>query len=155
MPRVIRSVFIIFLLLAGKSFAQEISKKYHELTKIAYARYKLSDFKNAGLAFSSAFKFFGGKGLVEDRYYAARCWALANEADSAFAQLYRITEKVYYSNYDQLITDKEFDNLHADVRWGKLLTMVKENKAFNFAKLITNNIHFIHYVDQPYPINKK
>lgn len=137
---------ITFLLVLGVLFANgqtkneySESKEYPIFIKKADSLFKVKDFKNSGIAFSSAFKSNGFRGLLNDRYNAARSWSLANNADSAFFQLFRITEKANYKDYDRVVKEEDFISLHSDVRWIKLLDLIKQNKEFNFGfEKITN-----------------
>lgn len=116
------------------------SKEYPIYIKKADSLFKVKDYKNSGLAFSDAFKSNGFKGLLNDRYNAARSWSLANNADSAFFQLYRITEKAYFKDYDRVVKEDDFKSLRSDNRWAKLLELLKQNKEFNFGFEKTNNM---------------
>ena len=116
------------------------SKEYPIYIKRADSLYKVKDYNNSGLAYSEAFKSNGFKGLLNDRYNAARSWSLANKADSAFFQLFRITEKAHFKDYDRVVKEEDFKSLHADNRWSKLLELLKQNKSFNFGFEKINNL---------------
>jgi hypothetical protein len=76
---------IYFLLIISLSFkiisAQEITPVYAKQIQIADSLYKSGDYKNAASAYASAFKNFGNKGLIDDRYHAACSYALSENAD--------------------------------------------------------------------------
>jgi hypothetical protein len=117
---------ILFILTVTITFAQP--KEYFSLVKKADSLYKAKDHLNSGLSYSSAFKANGWKGYLTDRYNAACAWALASKNDSAFFQLTRIATKANYTEYDQIIADKDLNSLHNDKRWTPLITKIKENK---------------------------
>jgi hypothetical protein len=49
-------------------------------------------------------------------YFAANCFALAGDRDSAFVHLGAVIE-ARYGSVDQMKQDTDFDNLHGDPRW--------------------------------------
>jgi len=61
--------------------------------------------------------------------------AQAGMTDSAFFQLERIAIKTNYSDYNHLTIDADLVSLHADKRWDKLCTLVKDNKEKSEANL--------------------
>ncbi|MCW3076129.1 MAG: hypothetical protein JWO32_738 [Bacteroidetes bacterium] len=119
--------FLTTFLMCG----QTASPEYYTFIKKADSLYKIKDYKNSALTYSSAFKTLGGKGKVKDRYNAARSWALANTPDSAFYNLHRIADRTFYSDYVRITNEEDFNSLHKDKRWNSLLTLIKQNKYFN------------------------
>jgi hypothetical protein len=109
--------------------------KYNELRAEAFQLYENKEYLKSGLKYSEAFAVFGNNSLPEDRYNAACSWALANEIDSAFVQLYNIAEKWNYMGYDHLITDMDLRSLYKDRRWNKVVEIVKSNKDRAEAKV--------------------
>ena len=101
--------------------------------------WKLKEYSKAGLSFSSAFKAFGNKGTIEDRYNAARVWSLANVPDSAFDCLQRIINKKHFTNYERLTTEKDFINIHSDSRWKTLSITLKQSQNY-----LDNNFNGAH-----------
>lgn len=106
---------------------QTPSMEYKAFVKKADSLYLAMDYKNAALAYSSAFKSFGWKGAVNDRYNAARAWALSKNPDSAFFNLQRLATKAYFGDYDKVTKDEALRSLHADKRWQPLLDQIKYN----------------------------
>lgn len=139
----LKKITSIVLLMAATrvAFSQTVSipPQYYTFIKKADSLYKVKDYKNSALAFSEALKSNGWKGLINDRYNAAKSWALANNIDSAFFQLFRITEKTFFKDYDRIINESDFKVLHDDKRWNKLLDLIKQNKSFNFGFEKVNN----------------
>ncbi len=113
------------------SFGQTAPPEYHELVRQADSLYKVKEYLNSGLKFSTAFYSFGGLGYSNHRYDAACSWALAGNADSAFFNLQRIVDKAKYSDYKHLISDTDLNSLHNDKRWATLILQVKQNKEKN------------------------
>lgn len=145
------SCFCGVLTLQNYSYSQEIPKEYFKLCTIADSLYKSKDYKKSALSYSSAFKVFGGKGLSNDRYHAARAWAKANYPDSAFLQLNKIALKGNYSDVRSLNLDQDLISLHSDSRWGVLVAAVQINKdksEVNLNRTLVRILDSIHYEDQ-------
>lgn len=115
------------LFLINFNYGQD-QKRYSELVNEAWNLYKNKDFLGSGQKYSEAFAAFGDKGVPGDRYNAACSWALANQADSSFIQLFRVAEKGNYSNLGHITTDPDLHSLHNDERWTKVIEIVKYNK---------------------------
>lgn len=113
----------------------EEKAKYAELKNKACNLYENQDYLASAKKYSEAFVTLGNKGNSTDRYNAACSWALANQIDSSFVQLFRIAEKGNYSNYRHITTDSDLSNLHFDKRWNKVLDLVKRNKEKSEANL--------------------
>jgi hypothetical protein len=105
-----------------------VPKEYQDFIIKSDSLYKIKNYLNSAETYSLAFQSFGWKGFVEDRYKAARSWALANMPDSAFSQLDRITVKAKYSEYDLVVNDTALISLHNDKRWQGLIEKIKKNK---------------------------
>ncbi|MCC7246970.1 MAG: hypothetical protein IT269_14900 [Saprospiraceae bacterium] len=83
---------------------------------------------DAAKAYTAAFKSLGWQGQMEDRYNAARAYAMVGIKDSAFYNLYRITEKRNFDDLNRLEREEDFKSLYADERWGVLIKKVKANR---------------------------
>ena len=132
---------------------QEVSKDYPDLIKKADAYYQSKDYKNAALAFSSAFKSNGWKGTPMDRYNAACAWSLAKVPDSAFFNLFRLANRMKFTDINRLETDPDFKSLQTDKRWQTLLEVVHKNKdsaEVNFNKPVVRQLDSIFVEDQKY-----
>ncbi len=128
-------------------------QRYSELINEAYNLYQNKLYFQSGLKYSEAFSSFGNQGYVNHRYNAACSWALANQPDSAFIQLFRIAEKGKYSDITHLTADAELNILHFDKRWEPLIKLVKENKEkaeANLDKALVANLDTIYNDDQKY-----
>ncbi|MBI3502892.1 MAG: hypothetical protein HY063_13965 [Bacteroidetes bacterium] len=125
-------LILSFAIVTNLLFGQPLPSEYFSFIKKADSLYKAKDYKNSALAYSSAFKSYGWKATPEDRYNAARSWALANNADSAFYCLERLVKKNLFTNSDRMVKEGDFNPLHSDKRWDSLLALLKDNKGFNF-----------------------
>jgi hypothetical protein len=125
----VRKTTILFLFLCSITYAQEVlPEEYFDNIKKADAYYQSKDYKNAAFAFSSAFKSNGWKGTIIDRYNAACSWSLAKIPDSAFFNLFRLANKMQFTDVNRLKTEADFYSLHEDLRWQTLLEVVQKNK---------------------------
>lgn len=141
---------ILAFLIFNSSFGQE-QEKYSKLTNEAWKLYETKDYKQSGQKYSEAFKVPESKVREVDRYNAACSWALAEEIDSSFVQLLRISDQGNYANYDHITTDKDLDNLHSDERWEEVLALVKANKEkaeANYDKPLVAKLDSIYEDDQ-------
>ena len=127
-------IFLIGLFYFNLSLGQD-AQKYYSLVKDAENLFKDKKYVEAGQKYSEAFIALENRGYVPDRYNAARCWAKAKVADSAFVQLFKIINKGSYTNDKQLASDTKLKSLRSDKRWDELLALIKTNKEKAEAKL--------------------
>ena len=125
--RISKFLFVIGLLFSNFTFGQFLSNEYSEKIKSADSLYNLKRYSAAANSYSSAFKSFGWKGLCEDRYHAACSWAFAGNADSALFNLERIASALFYSNYNEVISEPAFLSLHNNTKWLSVLELIKSN----------------------------
>ena len=118
--------FLISLFVALNAFSQDA--EYSAFVTTADSLYRTQNYKESAIEYSKAFKTFGWKGYLVDRYNAACSWALANEVDSALFQLNIIVKKMNYKDYNDIVTDPDLTSLHSDKRWNELLEQIKSNK---------------------------
>lgn len=143
---------ILSLFVSNFTFGQD-REKYSELIKTAWSLYESKEYIKSGEKYSEAFVALDGKGRVNDRYNAACSWALANQPDSSFVQLFKIAEKGNYTNYGHMTTDSDLNSLHNDERWNKILEIVKANKEkaeANLDKPLVAILDTIYQEDQKY-----
>jgi hypothetical protein len=142
---------ILVFFLHNTVIAQTGEENYTGFVQQGDSLFKLSLYKTSGLKYSQAFAVFGGRGYPEDRYNAARSWAMAGFPDSAFLNLMKIATIVRYSEYDTLTNDKDLNSLHSDARWEKLLKIVSNNKKQKeLDKPIISMLDSIYSDDQTY-----
>lgn len=125
--------FILFLLLFLEGFSQA-NATYNTLVREAYKHYQNKDYKTAGEKYLEAFKANGNLAMVNDRYDAACSFALSDQPDAAFDQLFRIAKNGNFSNLSHLMIDGDLTSLHEDTRWAELIKLVKANKEKTEAK---------------------
>jgi|GEM_PF-2228794 len=123
--------FGLSFLLCLQSYAQKSSAlltQYKDSIDKAERFYNDKKYMESGKAYTTAFELAGGVGLGKDRYNAARSWAMANVPDSAFYNLQKIADKLYYDDVDKITREEDFGQLHNDGRWRPLLAQVLKNK---------------------------
>ncbi|MDR2650994.1 MAG: hypothetical protein LBC68_01590 [Prevotellaceae bacterium] len=122
-----KKIILIFLtvLSVNSTFCQN-KEKYAELVNEAAKLHANKEYLKAAHKFSEAFSTFGVYAQTDDRYKAARSWALANQADSAFVQLFQITHGDDFSDLN-IVNDAALSSLHSDERWNFIIEFVKEN----------------------------
>lgn len=131
-----RIVLILsYLIFTVCSFAQYSNQKYDILIRKADSLYQAKDYKNSALAFSNAFKVCDSEIPMNHRYNAACSYALANNADSAFASLNHIVTFMNYSRYTHIKSDPDLKYLYTDRRWKPLIESVKINREKEYAEL--------------------
>lgn len=119
----------LILFLSINVFGQTTPLQYNIFIQQADSLRQLKDYKASGFAYSLAFQTLGNKGLMEDRYNAARVWSLANIPDSSFNCLERIIKKGLFTDFDQIVKEEDFNNLHSDSRWNPLLDTLQAKKT--------------------------
>ena len=140
------------LFICNWAFGQD-REKYAKLIKEAEGLYDNSDYLTSAKKYADAFVALGNKGMVTDRYNAACSWALANQTDSAFVQLFKIAKKGNYTNYNHLVADSDLKSLYEDDRWEKVKVLVKANKdkaEANLDKPLVAILDTIYQEDQKY-----
>jgi hypothetical protein len=145
----ILATFTFWYFLSFGTFGQ--SPAYQSLIKKADSLYKTRSYLLSAQMYSAAFKSFGWKGIVSDRYNAACSWALADSPDSAFFQLEKIAFKGNYINYKHITTDADLRSLHKDHRWVKVIQKVSENKEkseIGFNKQLLFKLDSMYELDQ-------
>lgn len=141
-------VFLILpALIATTIAAHSQPLQYYALIKQADSLFLTKQYQQSSNLFSASFALNGGKGFMQDRYKAARSWALADTPDSAFFQLNRIATVAKYADYDELSAEVGFKNLQNDKRWMPLLELVKENQRQVTEREKTYNRPLIKQID--------
>ena len=125
-----KTKIIIISLLFSVHFAfSQNSKEFVRLSQKADSLYKIKEYKKAGNIYNQAFKPYKKTIINSMFWYNSACnWALANEIDSSFTQLFYLAKKRSFNNYSDLVADTDLANLHSDKRWGKLLKIVTKNE---------------------------
>jgi hypothetical protein len=103
------------------------SSEYKRFIKLAEAAYNAKHYDTSVKYYAAAFATEAGKGLPDDRYNAACSWALAGNIDSAFYNLFAITQLAGYRNYAHLMSDEDLESLHQYKAWDVLRKQVLAN----------------------------
>ena len=107
---------------------KDVPKAYFDFIKKADSLFSIKKYGEAAAVYSRAFEATGGQGKVKDRYSAASCWALADNPDSAFYQLFRIAINGKYTKYEEIEKDPNLLSLHDDKRWESLIGIMKKTR---------------------------
>jgi hypothetical protein len=105
----------------------QVTGKYYEYVEQAKGSFERKQYKASGAQYASAFRLNGGKAYCDDRYDAARAWAMAGNKDSAFVQLLKVAMLYDYTDYTHLSEDPAFRSLKKDDRWKTVTETVKHN----------------------------
>lgn len=120
-------IFICLLLFSFNGYAQETVNDYDTNIQIGDSLYQAGQFKEASQHYSIAFKANNGKGLLPDRFKAAKSWSQSNIRDSAFYNLFLLVNKANYADFTALEQEEAFNNLKKDQRWKVLVKKSKQN----------------------------
>jgi hypothetical protein len=120
-------LIVIQCLFAFYLFGQTIPAEYYLLAKKADSLLKQKEYQAAAFKYSEAFKTLGGKGVLENRYNAARAWAMAGFSDSAFYNLNRIVSNTAFVDHKKISKEDDFKSLHKNEKWPALITKIKNN----------------------------
>ncbi|MEO8589818.1 MAG: DUF6624 domain-containing protein [Flavobacteriales bacterium] len=148
-----RTVLLILLFSFPMFALCQDKARYDSLVRDAYAHYEKKAYRASAERYSAAFEALGWKGHANDRYNAACSWALAGVPDSAFFQLFRVAEKMNYTDLQHITTDSDLNGLHPDERWEQVIAIVRANKAKAEADLdypLAALLDSIHTEDQQY-----
>lgn len=121
-------IFTCFFWVRNAHVNAQKEQTYDSLVKLAFGLYEIKEFKASAEKFAGAFVLLGEKSHPDDRYNAACSWALAEELNAAFEQLFYISKSGYYSNLEHIISDSDLNSLHQDKRWKKVIEQVTKNK---------------------------
>ena len=134
-------ITIIGLMIFSFGFGQT-NPKYDSIIEEAVPFIKNRDWLKAAQIYSEAFRTVGNTGFLDDRYNLAmiqerynlaRLWAMANQPDSAFPQIFKAIQNIYISDLNfvnYLMIDTCFISLHNDKKWSEFterLLAIKQN----------------------------
>jgi hypothetical protein len=137
---------IIGILIINFSFGQS-KETYDELINEAWELYESEEYLKSGQKYAEAFAAYGGS--LDDRYNAACSWALANQPDSSFIQLFKIVELGNFTDIEHIKSDSDLNSLHADERWNKVISIIKSNRK-NLDEQLVAILDTIYQKDQGY-----
>ena len=127
-----------------------IPAEYMTKIKTADSLYRIKEYKKAANTYSAAFKLIGWNSHIEGRYSAVCSWALANEIDSAFANLNELIA-INYSDLAEIKADKDLNVLHTDLRWNSAIKSIEENKQkieINYNQELISLVDSLYIEDQ-------
>jgi hypothetical protein len=142
-------LMVFFCLFAFNYTFGQNNEQYIELIKEAINFYKNKEYLKSAQKYNEAFILLGNKATVNGRYNAACSWALANEIDSAFIQLFYIAENDKYTDIEYITKDSDFVSLYEDARWEKIIEIIKTNGA-KLDKTLVAMLDTIYQDDQKY-----
>jgi hypothetical protein len=123
-------ITMIGLMIFSFSFGQT-NPKYDSIIKEAVPFIKNKDWVKAAQIYSEAFVTVGNYGflvdrqnpsMLQERYDLARLWAMSNQPDSAFRQLFMAIQNIYISDLNfvnYLMIDTCLISLHNDKKWSE------------------------------------
>lgn len=145
---------LLGLLITIVCTAQNQNKlKYFEYMKQAEWLFELGDYKASAEKYEEGFKFLDGKVIRAHRYNASCAYSLSKNKEKAFFHLFKLAKEYSYKRLNHLKNDKDLNNLHSDLRWQKLISLVENNKKNiekNFDKKLIAKLDTIFKNDQKY-----
>jgi len=121
-------LFLLFFAPFYNNLFAQSDSIYQACIKKADSLYYNKEFLKSAETFSAAFMYNNDRGLVRDRYNAACSWALSNNKDSAFYQLYRIAEKGNFKDYLNLKEILKIISIYQVIKIYNLCTKMKDGK---------------------------
>ncbi len=110
------------------SSQQQPRADYTALISEAWQLYQQKAWRESARMYMEAFAVKDAKVAAHDRYNAACSWALAGEADSAFAQLSLLADNPRYTEDAHAASDSDLLSLHGDTRWQPLIAKIKTHR---------------------------
>lgn len=135
------------ILLYCTLLAQTPTAAYYTAVGRCDSLYTAKQYKAAAQAYQKLFVAFPQYIYWTEHYNAASNYALAGDVNSAFIQLYKVTDYTSFNAYNQLATDPDLDNLHTDSRWPVLLTAARRQRD---SLLRGANLQLVHLLDTIY-----
>ena len=127
--------------------AQTPTAAYYAAVGRCDSLYTAKQYKAAAQAYQRLFAAFPQNIYWTEHYNAASNYALAGDVNSAFIQLYKVTDYTSFNAYNQLATDPDLDNLHTDSRWATLLNNARQQRDSLLRKA---NLQLVHLLDTVY-----
>jgi hypothetical protein len=117
------TVILVFFAVISKS--QDVSVNYTKSISKADSEFIKENYKVAAELYEKTFVENNNMGMVRDRIKVACCYSLLKNNDSAFFHLNRVVKFGHYYDYNKLLNEKKFINLHEDERWLNLISQMK------------------------------
>lgn len=148
-----KNIFLTFLLLLiFSSCKQQNPESYNALIAEARDLYELGKYEHSGEKYSEAFEAGEDSDTLVHHYEAARAWAMAGNKDSAFEQLFEISNEGKFIDLGQISLEGDFNILRIDERWMSILNKISENRKDAEAHLagVVNILDTVYKEDQYY-----
>lgn len=139
-------ISFVFFLSTYASLAQG-TQEYFKNVGIADSLLLTRNYIEAGKFYSKAFRLNNNKALVDHRYSAAKAFAMSNNSDSAFYNLFRISKLKTKYTIEFLNSDLHFNNLRNDIRWDSVIALTAKSNPKNNSYL-SKILDSILFVDQ-------
>lgn len=147
-----KTILIILSVLFFTHLFGQNQRNYSEFVKDALKLYANKEYLKSGLKYSDAFKKFNKDVIITDRYIAACSWALANNKDSAFNQLFKLVKGSNFIFEDYVTTNPDLIVLHSDKRWKEVIEIIenKEDDDLISDKTLGATFNTIYFQDVKY-----
>lgn len=137
--RVLFLIQVSTLFFSSTSFGQDSTlvldwTVYFKKIQQADSLYNVKQYRASAQCFANAFALNNQGFSSQDRYRAARAWALAGNKDSAIGSLKAEIERGYH-DLKQFVSEKAFTTLKDDPTWKMLYRAVKDNQKKENEKL--------------------
>lgn len=148
-------LFFVIILSGHICYSQQSvtpPKAYYVNILIGDSLVEEGQYKKATFHYLKAFESFGWRGIADDRFKAAKAFALAGRIDSALTYLERLCRQQFV-NHLKLSNDRAFVIIKhkASQKWVDILSCIKRNKdslAPNQNLTWTNYLDTIYQTDQ-------
>jgi hypothetical protein len=124
------TLFSVMFCTSTVALSQPFPDSYYHTISTADSLIINKQYKASALRYDSIFKNYGNKGTWFNQYIAAYLWNKAGNTDSAFYHLLKVANEKSYYTISAALTNKDFDNLHADSRWNEFQLTLTNNKTY-------------------------
>lgn len=125
MKNFLKLIILTILPIIASAQNSDMKSNYSEAMK----EYELGNYKSA----SEKFKIITNENDLDSissiKLYNGACiFSLNQDNKLALKILNYLTNNLFYSNYEHIISDTDLNNIHSDTEWNKLIEKVAENK---------------------------
>jgi hypothetical protein len=124
-----RYLLSIILLYSNTGAWAQFQPVYYKHIAKADSLFKTKAYLPSAAEYSQAFAASGNLGFANDRYMAACAWALSDQPDSAFVQLFRIAKRTDLLKYLDYKADKDLGSLHLSSKWRLLIATIDSGRG--------------------------
>lgn len=156
-------VFLLVIFHYSGIASSQIYKEFWDIRDTADSLFKIADYNGASDNYMKLFQLETPKGRTDFyRFPSAQAYAMSNNLDAAFEQLFYIAEGKSYSLVYYIPTSEDLNedtlliNLQKDKRWEKLLQVIDERHELINSKLnhpLIKEIEEMKIDDQKYRTN--